>query len=33
MTELRFQWDARKSRENKRKHKISFEEGQTVCMR
>ena len=27
---LRFEWDDRKSRANKRKHGISFEEAQTV---
>ncbi len=30
MDEIRFEWDERKSRENKRKHRISFEEAQTV---
>ncbi len=28
--ELRFEWDARKSAANKRKHGVSFEEAQTV---
>lgn len=28
--EVRFEWDAVKSRNNKRKHGISFEEAQTV---
>ncbi len=32
MSEIRFEWDARKNRENKRKHKISFEEAQTVFL-
>jgi hypothetical protein len=30
MNELRFEWDKRKNRENQRKHKVSFEEAQTV---
>lgn len=30
MNEIRFKWDERKNRENKRKHKVSFEEAQTV---
>ena len=30
MSDIRFEWDERKSRENKRKHKVSFEESQTV---
>jgi len=30
MSDIHFAWDARKSRENKRKHGISFEEAQTV---
>lgn len=30
MTEIRFEWDERKNRENIRKHKISFEDAQTV---
>jgi len=30
MTELRFEWDERKNRDNKRKHGISFEEAKTV---
>jgi uncharacterized DUF497 family protein len=29
---LRFEWDDAKSRENKRKHKISFEEAETVFL-
>ncbi|MCU0857790.1 MAG: BrnT family toxin [Pontiellaceae bacterium] len=32
MNEIRFEWDERKSRENKRKHKVSFEEAQTVFL-
>ena len=27
---LRFEWDERKNRENQRKHRVSFEEAQTV---
>lgn len=30
MGELRFEWDERKNKENQRKHKVSFEEAQTV---
>lgn len=30
MSELRFVWDQRKNDANKRKHGVSFEEGQTV---
>jgi len=30
MTELRFEWDARKSRANLSKHGVSFEEASTV---
>lgn len=30
MTELRFEWDEKKSRSNQRKHGVSFEEAQTV---
>ena len=30
MGELRFAWDARKSKLNERKHRVSFEEAQTV---
>jgi hypothetical protein len=30
MTGMSFNWDERKNRENKRKHKVSFEEAQTV---
>jgi len=32
MSDLHFEWDERKSRENKRKHKVSFEEAQTVFL-
>jgi len=32
MSEMRFEWDERKSRTNKRKHKVSFEEAQTVFL-
>ncbi len=32
MTDIRFEWDERKSRENKRKHNVSFEEAQTVFL-
>ena len=30
MDDIEFEWDERKSRENKRKHKVSFKEAQTV---
>jgi uncharacterized DUF497 family protein len=30
MDELRFEWDARKERENQRKHGVSFEEARSV---
>jgi uncharacterized DUF497 family protein len=30
MEELRFAWDARKARANLRRHRVSFEEAQTV---
>ncbi len=30
MDELRFEWDARKNRENQRKHGVSFEEARSV---
>ena len=30
MDEIEFSWDARKARENIRKHKVSFEEASTV---
>ena len=32
MREIRFEWDEAKSRENKRKHGISFEDAQTVFL-
>ena len=32
MGDIRFKWDERKNRENKRKHKVSFEEAQTVFL-
>ena len=32
MREIRFEWDERKNRENKRKHKVSFEEAQSVFL-
>jgi uncharacterized DUF497 family protein len=32
MTDIRFEWSARKNRDNKRKHGISFEEAQTVFL-
>jgi uncharacterized DUF497 family protein len=32
MSDIRFEWDERKNRENKRKHGISFEEAQTVFL-
>ena len=32
MSDIRFEWDERKNRENRRKHKISFEEAQTVFL-
>lgn len=30
MSELRFEWDERKNRENQRKHRVSFHEARTV---
>lgn len=30
MGDIQFKWDERKNRENQRKHKVSFEEAQTV---
>ena len=30
MSELRFEWDPRKNSENLRKHRVSFEEAETV---
>jgi len=32
MSDITFEWDERKNRENRRKHKISFEEAQTVFL-
>ena len=32
MSDITFEWDERKSRANKRKHKVSFEEAQTVFL-
>ena len=32
MSEMRFEWDEAKSRENTRKHGVSFEEAQTVFL-
>jgi uncharacterized DUF497 family protein len=32
MNGVEFEWDERKSRENKRKHGVSFEEAQTVFL-
>jgi hypothetical protein len=32
MTDIQFEWDEEKSRENKRKHRVSFEEAQTVFL-
>ena len=32
MSEIRFEWDPRKSQANKRKHKVSFEEAETVFL-
>ena len=32
MKELRFEWDERKNKQNQRKHKVSFEEAQTVFL-
>jgi len=30
MIDIHFEWDEKKNRENRRKHKVSFEEAQTV---
>ncbi len=30
MSDILFKWDERKNRDNQRKHKVSFEEAQTV---
>nr|VFJ66317.1 MAG: hypothetical protein BECKFW1821B_GA0114236_11151 [Candidatus Kentron sp. FW] len=32
MRDIRFEWDEQKNRENKRKHKVSFEEARTVFL-
>ena len=32
MNDIRFEWNDRKSRENKRKHGVSFEEAQAVFL-
>ena len=32
MSEMHFEWDEAKSRENRRKHGVSFEEAQTVFL-
>jgi uncharacterized protein len=32
MSQIRFEWDEAKNRENKRKHRVSFEEAQTVFL-
>lgn len=32
MNEIRFEWDEAKNQENKRKHKITFEEAQNVFL-
>ena len=32
MNEVQFTWDENKSRENKRKHKVSFEEAQSAFL-
>jgi len=32
MADILFEWDERKNRENKRKHKVSFEEAQSVFL-
>ena len=32
MSDIRFEWDERKNRENRQKHKVSFEEAQTVFL-
>ncbi len=32
MTDIQFEWDERKNRENRRKHRVSFEEAQTVFL-
>lgn len=32
MNDIRFEWDEKKSKSNKKKHKVSFEEAQTVFL-
>ncbi|MFC1461473.1 BrnT family toxin [Verrucomicrobiota bacterium] len=32
MSDIHFEWNERKNRENKRKHRVSFEEAQTVFL-
>ncbi|MBM4153727.1 MAG: BrnT family toxin [Lentisphaerae bacterium] len=32
MMEVRFEWDEAKNRDNRRKHKVTFEEAQTVFL-
>ena len=32
MSDIRLEWDEQKNRENKHKHKVSFEEAQTVFL-
>ncbi len=32
MRDIRFEWDEQKNRKNKQKHKVSFEEAQTVFL-
>ena len=32
MNKIQFEWDEKKARANKRKHKVSFEEAQTVFL-
>ena len=32
MDDIQFEWDGQKNRGNKRKHKVSFEEAQTVFL-
>ena len=32
MSDIRFEWDEQKNKANKRKHKVSFEDAQTVFL-
>jgi uncharacterized protein len=32
MSDIRFEWDERRGRENRRRHRVSFEEAQTVFL-